>query len=137
MTRHLTDAEARFLATRDEILARRNPELLARERVEFEAMTDEELQAAAYPQEPEPPPQRRALGRGLFRAWIALSAAWSAFWFFHALLGGNGYILVRCSVHLFFCWLALSTHSFDAIFPWLLTAAALLIRWVIRGFGSK
>jgi hypothetical protein len=47
MTRHLTEAEARYLATRDRILARRNPELLAREKAEFEAMSDEELRAVA------------------------------------------------------------------------------------------
>jgi hypothetical protein len=47
MTRHLTEAEARFLATRDRILARRNPELLARENAEFEAMSDEELAVVA------------------------------------------------------------------------------------------
>jgi hypothetical protein len=48
MTR-LSAAEARFLATRGRILARRNPELLAQEKAEFEAMSDEELRAAAYP----------------------------------------------------------------------------------------
>jgi hypothetical protein len=41
----LSAAEARFLETRDRILARRNPELLERERAEFEAMTDAELVA--------------------------------------------------------------------------------------------
>jgi hypothetical protein len=41
----LTAAEARYLETRDRILARRNPELLAREKAEFEAMTDAELVA--------------------------------------------------------------------------------------------
>ena len=39
----LSAAEARFLETRDRILARRNPELLERENAEFEAMTDAEL----------------------------------------------------------------------------------------------
>jgi hypothetical protein len=47
MTRRISEAEARFLATRDQILARRNPELLAREKAEFEAMTDEELAVVA------------------------------------------------------------------------------------------
>jgi hypothetical protein len=45
----LTAAEAKFLETRDRILARRNPELLERERAEFEAMTDEELAAIVRP----------------------------------------------------------------------------------------
>jgi hypothetical protein len=61
MTRRLTEAEARFLATRDEILSRRNPELLARENAEFEAMSDEELRAAANPW--GPPVRRRVLVR--------------------------------------------------------------------------
>jgi hypothetical protein len=69
MTRRISEAEARFLATRDQILARRNPELLAREKAEFEAMSDEELQAAAYPW--GPPARRRGvlawLGRGALR----------------------------------------------------------------------
>jgi hypothetical protein len=43
----LSAAEARFLETRDRILARRNPELLERENAEFEAMTDAELDAIA------------------------------------------------------------------------------------------
>jgi hypothetical protein len=43
----LSAAEARFLETRDRILARRNPELLERENAEFEAMTDAELAVIA------------------------------------------------------------------------------------------
>jgi hypothetical protein len=45
----LSATEARFLETRDLILARRNPELLKRENAEFEAMTDAELAALARP----------------------------------------------------------------------------------------
>jgi hypothetical protein len=45
----LSAAEARFLETRARILSRRNPELLERETAEFEAMSDEELRAVAYP----------------------------------------------------------------------------------------
>jgi hypothetical protein len=52
MMRRISGAEARFLATRDEILARRNPELLAREKAEFEAMSDDELHALAAWSEP-------------------------------------------------------------------------------------
>jgi hypothetical protein len=43
----LSAVEARYLKTRDRILARRNPELLERENAEFDAMTDEELFAIA------------------------------------------------------------------------------------------
>jgi hypothetical protein len=138
--RHLTEAEARFLATRDRILARRNPELLARENAEFEAMSDEELQAAAYGAPAEGGAPAMNLRRGLFRVWIALSTAWSLYWLLHALLEGESttiLFLSRCSVGFFYCWLAHSAHSFDAIFPWLLTGAAILVRWVIRGFGSN
>jgi hypothetical protein len=80
--------------------------------------------------------QATNIKRGLFRAWIALSTAWSLYYFLDALLK-SGQILFRCSVGVFYCWLAYSTHSFDAIFPWLLTGAAILVRWVIRGFGSN
>jgi hypothetical protein len=41
----LTEAEERFLATRERILARRNPELLMREKIELKQMTDEEIDA--------------------------------------------------------------------------------------------
>jgi hypothetical protein len=41
----LTQAETRFLETRERILARRNPEQLAREDAEFQGMTDAELAA--------------------------------------------------------------------------------------------
>jgi hypothetical protein len=41
----LTPAMARFLATRERILARRNQEQLAREDAEFRGMTDAELAA--------------------------------------------------------------------------------------------
>jgi hypothetical protein len=51
MKHRISEAEARFLSTRDEILARRNPELLAREKAEFEAMSDEELAAVENPVE--------------------------------------------------------------------------------------
>jgi hypothetical protein len=41
----LTEAEERFLATRERILARRNPEKLAHEKLELEAMTNAEIDA--------------------------------------------------------------------------------------------
>jgi peptidoglycan/LPS O-acetylase OafA/YrhL len=80
----LTSAEARFLETRDRILARRNPEQLAREKAEFEAMTDEELVAIAWPAmlsdgRKNPPLDRRERRQhtymGLAIALIAVSAA--------------------------------------------------------------
>jgi hypothetical protein len=57
MTHRISETEARFLSTRDEILARRNPELLAREKAEFEAMSDEGLAAVARLAPSEPPNQ--------------------------------------------------------------------------------
>jgi hypothetical protein len=42
-----TSAETRFLETRERILARRNPEQLAKEDAEFRQMTDGELAAVA------------------------------------------------------------------------------------------
>ena len=78
--------------------------------------------------------------QGLFRAWIALSAAWSLFWFGYALFVAQEWAEghahpMGCSVGFFFCWFAFWSGRFEGMaVPWVLTAAALCARWVIRGF---
>jgi hypothetical protein len=53
-THILTEAEARLFETRDRILALRNPELLAKEKAEFQQMTDAELEVIAQGPESNP-----------------------------------------------------------------------------------
>jgi hypothetical protein len=48
---------------------------------------------------------------------------------------GRGHDPVDCSKVFFFCWFVFWAGRFEGIIvPWVLTAAALCIRWVIRGF---
>ena len=77
--------------------------------------------------------------RGLFRAWIALSAAWSLFYFFNTIYVVQMWAEDRsyppiCNVYscsLFVLW----SERFEVIvMPWVLTAAVLCGRWAIRGF---
>jgi hypothetical protein len=51
----LTEDEKRFLSIREQILLRRNPQLLLQERRALEAMTDEELDAYLAPIGKAPP----------------------------------------------------------------------------------
>jgi hypothetical protein len=77
---------------------------------------------------------RPNLQRGLFRAWITLSATWSLFFFYYALDQAPKWDRARGYLFWlpFFGW-----ASLRILIPWLPTAAVMLIRWIIRGFGSN
>jgi hypothetical protein len=79
------------------------------------------------------------LRRGLFRAWITFSAAWSLFFFYIGLeLAPEWASEHGCIRFAFPCSLPFWADRFVVILmPWLLTGAAMLVRWVIRGFGSN
>jgi hypothetical protein len=82
--------------------------------------------------------------RGLFRTWIALSAAWSVGCLFvaqdtewNSVQGAARPLGNSCHAFLFACQFAFWTDRIEQMLaPWMLTAAVLGVRWVIRGFRS-
>ena len=66
--------------------------------------------------------------RGLFRAWLLLSALWTAGYAYSCILEGTS--VAARSIETPF-W---DTLLIGASPPWLLTAAVLGLRWTIRGF---
>jgi hypothetical protein len=71
------------------------------------------------------------LRRGTFRVWITLSVAWSLFDFYYALDHASLAYFYKFGLR------AIGpTVSLEILLPWLLTAFAILIRWVIRGFRT-
>ena len=82
------------------------------------------------------------LRRGLFRAWITFSAAWSLFFFYIALQLNQEWVRGsserHCAPTFFYCWFSFWEGRLEVILlPWVLTAAVMCIRWVIRGFDSN
>jgi hypothetical protein len=74
--------------------------------------------------------------RGLFRVWIILSVIWSVVFFIVAL-----YIRYRIGGDWWRYQWWISSHWTDwlavILAPWVLTGAALLLRWTVRGFRSN
>jgi len=68
------------------------------------------------------------LSRGLFRVWIMLSVAWSA-WFLYQ---GLGSFKNQYGQH----WELSKDDLIVILIPWLLIGAAIGLRWAIRGFRS-
>jgi hypothetical protein len=75
--------------------------------------------------------------RGLLRAWIALSVVWSSCWLLAFLEEADRNWPVRFTsgfrspISRLDFW---ESRLSWILLPWLLTAAVLCVRWVIRGF---
>jgi hypothetical protein len=129
------------------MLLRRTPEKFHEEQRELAQITDDEIDDYRLRQRQRADAEAGAgagYRRGLFRAWIALSAAWSSLWLLVALkaywdwMEENPWVQhasTHCSPYLASCRFDYWMRGFAVILlPWLLTAVVMCARWVIRGF---